>query len=321
MSELSLFTEIREASAEVCRRSRYVRIDDEALNKLTALLARERPDSPSLDPAHKDFSDPDTTLAFVLTINAINFGSGWFPQLTKRAGLSGYLTIATALRERFEKEGPWTAGQLTRLTTEDCAAVLGQTVQGAAGKLMALYAEALRDLGTFLRKDYEGRFAGPFEEARGSSEAMVKILARMPFYRDVCTYDGFEVPFYKRAQITVSDLHSALGGKGLGRFGDIDDLTIFADNLVPHTLRMFEVLRYDLRLDLQIEAGETLEWGSESEVEIRAAGLHAVEQIVAGCRERGWKTNAQRVDHLLWSRGQSPAIKARPRHRTRCTFY
>ena len=123
-------------------------------------------------------------------------------------------------------------------------------------------------------------------------------------------------------QITASDLHSALGGKGLGAFRDLDDLTIFADNLVPHTLRMFEVLRYDLQLDRVIESGETLDYGSEREVEIRATGLHAVEQIVAGCRARGWKTNAGRESIICSGlSGQSPAIKSRPRHRTRCTFY
>ncbi len=44
----------------------------------------------------------------------------------------------------------------------------------------------------------------------------------MPFFDDV--------GFYKRAQITASDLVHA----GLARFTDIDALTIFADNLVPH---------------------------------------------------------------------------------------
>ena len=41
----------------------------------------------------------------MLTLNAINFGSGWFPVLRKRAGTSGYLTVATRLRERFERAG------------------------------------------------------------------------------------------------------------------------------------------------------------------------------------------------------------------------
>ncbi len=317
-----LFDEIREACAEVTRRARFVRIDDEALERLTALLARERPPVPELDPAHREFGDADTTVAFVLTINAINFGSGWFPTLTKRPGKSGYLTIASALRERFEKHGAWSAGQLTRLTLEDCAEVFGQPATGGAGELMGLYAEALRDLGRFVHEQHGSRFAGAVEAAGASAERLVRQFAEaMPFYRDVSRYEGFEVPFYKRGQITCADLHAALRGKGLGRFDDLDELTLFADNLVPHTLRMLEVLRFDLMLEKWIDSGETLEHGSPEEVELRAVALHAVEQIVAGCRRRGWNVNAGRIDNLLWSRGQSPEIKARPRHRTRCTFY
>lgn len=316
-----IFDRIREACAEVSRRARFVRIDDEALEQLVALLARERPGPPALDPAHREFSDTDTTVAFVLTMNAINFGSGWFPTLTKRKGLSGYLTIAHALRERFEKSGPWTPAQLTTLSAADCAQTFGQPEEGGAGELMGLYAEALQELGRFLHAEHRSRFAGPIEEARGSAERLVGILAAMPFYRDVSRYEGFEVPFYKRAQITSADLSQALGGRGLGAFGDLDQLTIFADNLVPHTLRMFGVLRYDVRLEQKIDAGELIPSGSEEEIEIRAAALHAVEQIVTSCHRRGWQTNAQRIDNLLWSRGQRPEIKARPRHRTRCTYY
>ena len=39
--------------------------------------------------------------------------------------------------------------------------------------------------------------------------------------------------FYKRAQIAASDLDRV----GAARFKDLDKLTIFADNLVPHVLR------------------------------------------------------------------------------------
>ena len=100
-----LFARIREGAAEVTRRARHVRIADEAIEELAALLARERPAQPSLDPAHRGLPDEASTVAFVVTLNAINFGSGWFPHLAKRDGLSGYLSIAAALRERFEREG------------------------------------------------------------------------------------------------------------------------------------------------------------------------------------------------------------------------
>jgi hypothetical protein len=316
-----IFARLREAAAEVTRRARHVRIDSEALEELAGVLARERPAQPSLDPGQRGLASEASTIAFVVTLNAINFGSGWFPHLRKRGGLSGYLTIAGALRERFEREGPWTAAELERISAEDCARLFGQTLEPPVSELMELFARALRDLGAFLAREHRGRFAGPIEEAGGSAEQLVRTLARMPLYRDVARYEGFEVPFYKRAQITCSDLAEALRGDGLGRFRDIEELTLFADNLVPHVLRSLGVLLYSPDLAKRIDAEELIGSGSEEEVEIRAVALHAVERLAGSCARRGWRAPPRRLDHLLWSRGQSPRVKARPRHRTRCPYY
>ena len=92
---------------------------------------------------------------------------------------------------------------------------------------------------------------------------------------------------------------------------------MFADNLVPHVLRLDGVLEFDERLVGRIEDGLLLEHGSPEEVEIRACALHAVELLVAA---RG-DTTATAVDNVLWNRGGLPRYKARPRHRARTTAY
>jgi hypothetical protein len=316
-----LFAFIREACAEVARRARLVKIESAELERFASLLAQNRPTPPPLDPAHLAFRDDETTVAFALTLNAVNFGSGYFPHLKKDGELSGYRTIASALRRRFEREGALSAAQLSRVTRGDCARLFGQDESGPAGELMGLFARAWNELGSWLSSGYRGAFEGPVAEARGSAERLTRSLARMPMYQDVAIYQGFRVPFLKRAQITCADLATALRGRGLGRFDDLAKLTIFADNLVPHTLRMLGVLSYDLLLLQRIERGEEIASGSEEEVEIRACALHAVELLAAACARRGYAIAPHKLDLLLWSRGQSPAIKAKPRHRTRCTFY
>jgi hypothetical protein len=316
-----LFAFIRSACAEVARRARFVKIESGELERFASLLSQHRPTPPALDPAHLALKDDATTVAYALTLNAVNFGSGYFPFLKKAGELSGYRTIATALRQRFEREGAFSAAQLARLSAGDCARLFGQAETGPAGELMALFARAWNELGGWLMSGYGGAFEGPVKEARGSAERLTRLLARMPMYQDVASYQGFRVPFLKRAQITCADLGAALRGRGLGRFDDLAQLTIFADNLVPHTLRMLGVLSYDLLLLQRIEREEELASGSEEEVEIRACALHAVELLSAACARRGWAVPPHKLDLLLWSRGQSPAIKAKPRHRTRCTFY
>lgn len=316
-----LFDRIRLACAEVTGRARAVRIDVDGLESLAERLTRERPLAPGIDPAHHHLGEPSSTVAFVITLNAVNFGSGYFPHLRKRPGLSGYLTLSTWLREHFESEGPWSAEDLLRLTAADCARVFGQDSEPVVDELMGLFARALGDLGRFLLEDHEGRFEGPVEAAEGSAEGLVRELARMELYRDEARYGELEVPFYKRAQITCLDLATALGGKQLGHFRDLDRLTLFADNLVPHVLRMLGVLSYHPGLALRIEAGELIESRSHEEVEIRAVALHAVERLSESCRRRGFEVRPHQLDGILWTLGQRPEIKARPRHRTRCTFY
>jgi hypothetical protein len=316
-----LFARIREACARVAAEARQVRICDAALAKLADELASAAP-PPIADPVHAPFAEPATTLAFVVTLDAVNFGSGWFPKLVKRPGRSGYFAIALGLRERFEARGPWSAAELVRLTPEECSEVFGQREAGPEVQdLMALYARSLRDLGEWLAAQHAGSFERAVRSAAGSAERLVESLTEMPLYRDVARYEGFEVPFYKRAQITAADLATAFAGEGPGRFDDLDRLTLFADNLVPHVLRRVGVLVYAQELAARIGAEELLEVGAPEEVEIRALGLHAVERCVALCRERGFATSARQLDTLLWQRGQRPEIKAHPRHRSRNTCY
>jgi hypothetical protein len=317
----NVFDAVRAASAQVMERARSVRIDDEGLAALAEDLLRAPP-PPELDPGHHQVGGARSALAFVLTLNAINFGSGYFPYLSKRPGLSGYRTIATNLKERFQSRGPWSADDLVGLGPDHCAAVLGQDLAvPEVAELMGLFAAALNDFGRFLSERHGGRFEELIELAAGSAAALVDELAGIPFYRDVARYDEIDVPFYKRAQITAADLSVVFDGRDFGAFRDIDQLTIFADNLVPHVLRRKGVLFYADDLARRIEAGVLIPAGSPEEVEIRSGALHAVELCVSRLRDRGAGITARQIDTLLWGWGQRPEMKAHPRHRTRTTFY
>jgi hypothetical protein len=130
-----------------------------------------------------------------------------------------------------------------------------------------------------------------------------------------------QVPFYKRAQITAADLWLAFDGQVPGHFDDLDRLTMFADNLVPHVLRVDGVLRYEDGLAARIDAGQLMPSGSAEEVEIRACAVYVVELLVEELRRSGHDVTSRGLDYLLWNRGQQPSYKARPRHRTRTVFY
>ncbi len=292
---LSLCDEVRTTCAQIAPGARYVQIE------LAALDAVEPGPAPRLDPERHFLEGPvDQVAAYVLALDAINFGSGWFPTLRKRPGCSGSVTISWALAEHVrERGGPWSPAELRALGAEAVAWALGQDPRH---ELMALYARALRELGTWLG---ERSALQAIAAAEGSAERLAAALcAGMALFDDR--------GFYKRAQIVPHDLALA----GVAGFADLDRLTIFADNLVSHVLRMDGVLRYDPALAARIDAGELLAPGSAEEREIRAGAVHACELLSArlGVPPRV-------LDGWLWNRGQEPAYKAVPRHRTRTTAY
>ena len=298
---MALVDDIRGACAGVAGRARHVRIVEEAIGPYARTLPAESPPAPDLEGASLE-----QRAAFSLTLNAINFGSGWFPTLRKPGGLSGYRTIEAGLRAR----GPWTAAELLALETPEVAATFGQDPKH---ELMALFTRALRELGDRVTVEYFGRFLGLVRSADGSAERLAETLAGWPMWHDVSGHDGERVPFFKRAQIAAADLHVT----GVAPAADIGRLTLFADNLVPHVLRLDGVLEFDARLVGRIEEGLLLEHGSPEEVEIRACALHAVELLVAAHGD----TTATAVDNALWNRGALPRYKARPRHLARTMAY
>jgi hypothetical protein len=307
---VALVDEIREACAWVAGRATHVTIAEEAV----PAYARALPPAgaaPGLDPeAHVVDGPPELRAAFHLTLDALNFGSGWFPTLRKREGRSGYWTIALGLRDRFAARGAWSADELRAIAPDELAATLGQDPEH---ELMALFARSLNDLGAHVADEFEGRFLGPVERSGGSAVALAELLAGWYCFADVSTYAGRRVPFCKRAQIAAADLHHA----GAAELRDLDRLTLFADNLVPHVMRLDDVLRFDPAFAARIGAGQLIEHDSPEEVEMRACAVHAAELIV---RERRDLT-AQQVDHLLWTKGAGVRYKAVPRPRARCTAY
>jgi hypothetical protein len=312
---MGLLDDVRANAAAIAARSSLVTIADaQTIAEYARSLPPELAEAPELDPATHYLGPrsgerrPDETRAYLVTLDAINFGSGYFPHLKKRSGMSGYFTVASSLKDRFEVEGPFSTGELRRLTATECARIFGQDTSRdeAVDELMGLFARALNDLGSLLERRFGGSFSALVDAADHRAEQLATLLAEMPFYQDV--------GFYKRAQLTAADLATA----SVARFEDLDRLTIFADNLVPHVLRVDGILRYDDVLLERINREELIPAGSVEEREIRGCALHAAECIR---RALGDRVSSLQLDYLLWNRGQQRVYKAQARHRTRTVFY
>jgi hypothetical protein len=305
--------DLRAACAEISSRAASVRIEHEQISSYARLLAPAvamQVLAPPDAEAELLTGDRETTAAFWMCLDAINFGSGWFPTLRKREGRSGYFTVAIGLREWFTAAGPPPAAELAAIDAGNVARVLGQQVEHP---LMTLFAASLRDLGRRIAEGYGGEFAAVVDAADASAVALVGELARWPCFADISSYGGLSVPFLKRAQIAAADLARS----GVAAFSDLDQLTAFADNLVPHVLRIDGVLAYAPDLAARIDRGDLLEHGSPEEVELRACAVHAVELLAGELPD----VPAVDLDLTLWNRGHEARYRNQPRPRCPCTAY
>ncbi len=256
---MTLLDEVRSNCAQIAAGAHFVRID---LGAADALAPPAHGATPALDPeSHYLEGEPADVADYLLALDAINFGSGWFPTLRKRERhgrpLSGYFTVAWGLAEHVRAHGPPRADWLRSVDTRAIAAILGQRPDH---ELMSLYAEALRALGRFLDGSPARRALDVVAECDGSAERLAEALAgRQAAGRSAgagarAARGGMALfddrGFYKRAQIVASDLALA----GVAEFTDLDRLTIFADNLVPHVLRCEGVLVYEESLAARIDS-------------------------------------------------------------------
>jgi hypothetical protein len=319
---MDVLDRIRAGCRSVAENARHVRIEVGRIPEYARSLSLRIGAPPRLDTTVHYLDDEAATVAYFVTLDAVNFGSGYFPHLRKRPGASGYYTIAASLTDRFRARGPIPPAELVRITPQDCSSLFGQDKKNPPiRELMSLFAHAWNDLGRTVVEQHDGSFIQLVRTADHSARRLVELLSAQPFFRDETSYDGEQVLFYKRAQLLASDLALAFDDAGPGRFEDLDRLTIFADNLVPHVLYIDGILTYTPRLRTRIEEEEPIASGSQEEVEIRACAVDACERVVSSLCKAGQPATPRDLDIVLWNRGQQAEYKNVPRHRTRTVFY
>jgi hypothetical protein len=282
------------------------------------------------------FDGTERTLRWIFTLDVLNHcfwpdpGKPAWSVLYKGEAFSGYWGLAAALKRGLEQGIPITDPQfLADISEAGLAEIL--SLQGPRHHgphfpnevpMLPERLKNLREAGSIILSELGGDITNLFQAASGSAERLAcLIVSHFPSFRDEASYKGQRVYFWKRAQIFVSDVFAAFGGKDWGRFEDIDRLTAFADYKLPQVLRELGVLTYRPELAARIAAMELLEAGSQEEVEIRAMTLWAVERIKEEFRRRGKNLTSPQIDNWLWGLGQRDDFRKEPYHRCRTIFY
>jgi putative queuosine salvage protein len=317
-------------TAPVVREGALVTLDADAAQHLAEHWAQQPWPPVAADFAAMHFSDgTERTANWMLLVDALNFcfwdepGEPRWSVEWRGTTWDGYYALAAALTSAMEEGVPLAdAAFLAELS----ASQLAQALRPAPGcPPIPLFDERLanaREVGRVLIERYSGQMVHAIEAADYDAVTLALLLAHdFPSFADIAEWNEQPVPFLKRAQICVADLHTTFGGAGWGALRGIERLTAFADYKLPQMLRREGVLVYEPELAELVESYTLIPAGADAEVEIRAATVWAIELLRQGLARAGIQQTASTIDYRIWLESQAAPPDNVPYHRTRTIFY
>lgn len=156
--------------------------------------------------------------------------------------------------------------------------------------------------------------------ANNDVELLNNIINNFSNFRDISTYKGREVYFFKRAILLVGDLILNIPYIK-ERVNNDDNMVGCADYKIPQVLRQLGILEYSNDLATLIDEKQEIEHDSEMEVEIRANMLYAIELIKDRLHQKGINMNSVQIDNALWLLSKNEKFKDKPHHLTKTIYY
>ncbi|KJE98201.1 hypothetical protein CAOG_008199 [Capsaspora owczarzaki ATCC 30864] len=356
-----------------------VRVDSSALDRFVSssssfteaafdALAR-----PTRLPLRFDTLDQELNLHCVLAL--LNFGHGFRRELHAAVDRGAWESVLVGVMSMHVAGAALDARFFEALTESDVAehfqlpimtdrpheSIPGLAISSPSvlRPFIALVQTVLRDTGARLRQLGYQRLsqfvldtlkpssaASATSTAAGPSAAVLveRLVQCFPAFEDCSVFNGHRVLFLKKAQFLASEVYTLFGTRDPERFAfkDVDQLTVFVDNVVPAVLRQLGILvlapelctMIDSHVDLsttrrvegsapivELAGGKSLQ---DADVQLRAAAVSACEEIVALARQRHpWAAtlNAKRLDYYLWRLGKEPGYRTVTRHKDQTTFY
>jgi hypothetical protein len=186
--------------------------------------------------------------------------------------------------------------------------------------------EILNQVGVKLVADHGGRFhrfirSCPQHMYAAGDGVLERLVMEFPRFDDISDYHGKPVVIHKLAQLALWSLHLAVGEQGGFALADLDDMTAFADYIVPAGLRVMGILEYADDLEAKIMDGVMLPRDSDEEIEIRAHSLYATALLTEAINARrgaGRQLVIPQIDFRLWSAYHTTTW---PHHLTRTVMY
>lgn len=310
--------------------AQLVRINHAKITEVANWMAYEefaKPDGSMLF----DFgNDPDVLMDFTLVVNTMNFAFTDFSTGIKFE--TDYMgkrwcdseAMLACLHRAINAGIPFFSGEyLAKLTRKDLQSVFAGTIE------MPMLDERVvlfNEVGRVLIEKYQGRYStfvrscAPRLYANGDG-LLERLTTEFPRFRDVSMYHGSEVHIYKLAQLGIWGMHLALSPRGAWKLEDADNLTAFADYIVPVGLRVMNIFEYAPELEKQINSLVEVKRDSDAEIELRASSIYVIAKLTEEINKRrpGMDPLLQpQVDFRFWKTYHATHW---PHHLTKTVMY
>lgn len=306
----------------------FVFIDHDKLKEYAIIMAKEDLPLPKWDEPIFPENLDENTIDFFMIGNSINSCYNYINSANpddkykceKYAGIewAGAYGMWASLKRAMEEGIPILEGKyLMKLTQNDAVHILrGEKEIPLLKERVAI----LNEVGKTLCEYYDGHFYNLVRESKhrlydeNMSGMVQRLVSEFPSFDDSVFYEGDLVIFDKRAQLAPGMLYGKFENKGLFHVDDADELTVFANYNVPNALRNMGITLYEDSLSRRVDSRENIEYGSREEMEIRAATLHACDEMVReiNIQKNGESINSMHIDYKFFLEGRK--FKSGKRH-------
>ncbi|KAJ1818454.1 hypothetical protein LPJ75_001440 [Coemansia sp. RSA 2598] len=165
-------------------------------------------------------------------------------------------------------------------------------------------------------------------EKSTSAHLVTKLVAAFPSLRDASKVNGQQVYLFKKAQLIAYDVHQRFGKSDAKfAFPDIDQMTIFVDNVVPAMLQHHGLITPSQEIQSKIKDGKEL--SLEETTAMRAASIVAAQSVVDSATEAARSglefgeipVCQATLDNFWWREGKEPELRVIPRLVCKKTVY
>ena len=185
--------------------------------------------------------------------------------------------------------------------------------------------EILNNVGDTLVTKYDGDWInfvddGPkklYDNGEGLVERLVRDFKR---FDDHSIFENEKVYFLKLAQLAFWGIHRELS-KSYFFIEDMENMTAFADYIIPVALESFGIVKYSSGLKEKIDSGILVDRDSIEEIEIRSTSIYAtakLTELINNYKKEEEKIIIPQLDFKIWTDFHADE---RPHHLTKTIMY